>query len=548
MAGLLQYPHFIIPSIILSITTAYVVFKYLFAALRHRVLARETGIMDLLLIDVPRLSRNKIPGTAVICGGSVVGLMAARVCHDHFESVLIIEPEAWLRAEDARVVDSRTQKNSRSRIMQYDAIHGRFNLSFIYMGLKKLYPNLDQECKIWAIRMHYWGFPYLVPYELFGGSLPKTMWAARRATETLIRGITLCRPEFPNIVQIVGNCVGVKPDSFDPNYLTSVIVREGDTTREIEASLVIDCTGPSQAGIKWMMRAGYGERPNSKEPSIDRLTSMFSGENHYVNFIFDVPPSLGAGVPIPGGWAKNPGALYSWIPDARTDRRFITIIRCEGDVLIVTCGCWGSPDLPDTTEGIKEFMRSLVTQEPVPDWLFTLVDICREVESTMRMNHTRCPPFLWTYFENASNLPANWIAIGDSVCRLNPIYASGCVKGMLGCLALNTTLHSVAGTDSIPKDFGKRFFRAQALKITPMWFSTKAIDYGFSTTKPEDGETLSSNLVVRWYVRHIQILSFKVSSIMWHSQVMFGVSLDLLRPSVIAKVLWNALIESFHSA
>ncbi len=55
---------------------------------------------------------------------SVSGLLAARICHDHFEDVVIVEPEAWLETEDAKRVDAWNQENIRSRVMQYHSLQG----------------------------------------------------------------------------------------------------------------------------------------------------------------------------------------------------------------------------------------------------------------------------------------------------------------------------------------------------------------------------------------------------------------------------------------
>ncbi|KIJ23616.1 hypothetical protein M422DRAFT_275764 [Sphaerobolus stellatus SS14] len=53
-----------------------------------------TAIDDLDLLG-PRKG-GKIKGIALVCGGSISGLLTARVLSDHFENVLIVEPEEWL--------------------------------------------------------------------------------------------------------------------------------------------------------------------------------------------------------------------------------------------------------------------------------------------------------------------------------------------------------------------------------------------------------------------------------------------------------------------
>ena len=54
---------------------------------------------------------------------SVAGLLAARVCHDHFEHVIIVEPEAWLSTDEGREVTLWPESQSRARLIQYNSLH-----------------------------------------------------------------------------------------------------------------------------------------------------------------------------------------------------------------------------------------------------------------------------------------------------------------------------------------------------------------------------------------------------------------------------------------
>ncbi len=65
---------------------------------------------------------------------SIAGLTVARVCHDHFEDVVIIEPETWLNSADAKRPDSWNQENKRSRVMQYESFHGLLSLRMIFLA------------------------------------------------------------------------------------------------------------------------------------------------------------------------------------------------------------------------------------------------------------------------------------------------------------------------------------------------------------------------------------------------------------------------------
>ena len=83
----------------------------------------------------------------LLCAYSVAGLMTARVCHDHFERVLIIEPEAWLFTDDGMPTQAWTQKNKRTRVMQYRSAQGRP----VVLRACPLLTYFDQvQSKLWA--------------------------------------------------------------------------------------------------------------------------------------------------------------------------------------------------------------------------------------------------------------------------------------------------------------------------------------------------------------------------------------------------------------
>jgi hypothetical protein len=101
-------------------------------------------------------------------GFSIAGLVTARICHDHFERVIIVEPEAWLTTSEGWDSAQQPQKNRRTRIMQYESIQGQY-ISYCYystltirgitafqvfglLSLKKLFTAVEEECKKFDLR------------------------------------------------------------------------------------------------------------------------------------------------------------------------------------------------------------------------------------------------------------------------------------------------------------------------------------------------------------------------------------------------------------
>ena len=153
-------------------TGANIVYPYVSEQCRMYFLKHMTTVDDLPLLGLQR--NKKIKGTAVICGGryasgilssfvrtcsitlrtmySISGLLAARVCADHFTDVLVIDPEM---AEIQRTKPS-------ARIPQYDSLHGEFScdpghccsiniilgyLAIVFDGMRRLFPNFESEVR-----------------------------------------------------------------------------------------------------------------------------------------------------------------------------------------------------------------------------------------------------------------------------------------------------------------------------------------------------------------------------------------------------------------
>lgn len=129
----------------------YTAYRFGGQALDDFCVRKFTVLPDIDKLGQPRRDENRIRGTVVICGGrsassldfasylcyiklgaSIAGLWTALVASDHFEDVLILEPEAWLDTEEGRsnTYDEHgkstncPKNNVRTRVSQYHGLHG----------------------------------------------------------------------------------------------------------------------------------------------------------------------------------------------------------------------------------------------------------------------------------------------------------------------------------------------------------------------------------------------------------------------------------------
>ncbi|KAJ7210452.1 hypothetical protein GGX14DRAFT_625636, partial [Mycena pura] len=564
------------PSLLLKVLVAApAVYSTLLLAwhlLRRHLLAKHIGISSLPLLQTGRHPSQKIEGTAVICGGSIAGLLAARICHEHFERVVIVEPEAWVASEEGRKVDGWILTSQRSRVMQYTSLHAC--QAYFFAGMRHLFPNLKEECYRSNIKYLYISSvaqwfnvrsriqSHNQMYNTSGSIwrtppvLRENMYVGRAGIETFLRRLVLDRDTYPNIEFITGTVTDVLPDPINPSRFSKVIVRRDSSgaVHEFPAALVADCTGPARVGLKWLARHGYGSStsyPGAKLP-LDRLKISLDQKLRYSSMLFRISSEFHDSIPFPAN-VKDVKPIYTFIEDATDEslargRAIVVILRADGDQLVVFSGHYGSDrPQPKSLRELKEFARDLYAVTPIPDWVFKLLDMLEEIEDSATVSLVKVPATTYIRYHRATNLPSNFVALGDSVMTVNPLFGEGCTKALRCAIALHTVLLRAQATSgrTLPATFATDFFAEEHAKTDWLWENTRLMDYGMPTTEPIAGESLQSGAFLRWYVNWLQRLAptdDHAGLVMYDSTCGFASPIDALHPALVMKVLWRAVV------
>ncbi|KIY64985.1 hypothetical protein CYLTODRAFT_492663 [Cylindrobasidium torrendii FP15055 ss-10] len=544
-------PLYILPATVGSVLA----FQFIWRTVRDHLVSKYASVDDIKGLSQARPEGSKVRGTAVVCGGSYAGLATARVLHDHFERVVIIEPEEWLLGYDARRVDSWSQEGKRARIIQYMSL--QTTQPFVLNALRYMFPDWDATCKESDIRIAPFSLNYSwagrtpkEPKNFFGGSIPDSMFATRRGLETALRRRVLDSKSYPNITQIAGQVTNFIVDEKASNRVAGVTYRamgSGPDTREhhIYAELVVDCTGTAQSSLKWLSRAGF----NTEIPK-----DTYDPKMRYTTFTFKITPELAAKLPVPGGFHRPSGGYIVSLPDAKNDNKGLCIVRNEGNLLSVCPGGWGTTNGPlmKDVDDIMAHCNSLKLDVPLPKWVLDTIDMLHEVEDDMYVSQVNVGPSFLMKFEKCKGLPTNYVALGDVVCRVNPLYGHGFAKALTGATCLNTILNRTRTSTTLPTTFGNDFFKLHANKIVPMWELPILIDYGQKSTIPVAGEKKSSTDGLRWYLSKVIELSFSDESAFVPTYLAItllgGASIDLLHPVLAAKVAWRHLSGATHAS
>ncbi|KAF7332605.1 hypothetical protein MKEN_00143300 [Mycena kentingensis (nom. inval.)] len=477
--------------------------------------------------------RDKLlPGTVVICGGSVAGILSARVCADHFERVLIVEPDI---------------ENPGRRISQWSAAH--IYLCLFTYGARRLWSNFDEVAKSFGgrivpadLQVHYSGVEVLGPVAAYpNGNFPNTLLLRRAGVQKTLHRLLLRTKETSrgSISIVCGTVRGFQPTP-DKSAVESVTIRKADgelhTARDI--ALLIDCSGKAQAGFKWLQSA-YPEVSASTK-------SSYNPNLRYQTCTFTLTSEAAARLPIPARLRESL-ITYAYAPHDDTKSCFIGLVMNDGNAVQIIFGDTGMGGLPDSPEEVLPFIaRFRGAKAPIPGWVLeTIQMLVDEGEPYFDPINLNTLTYIKYHQIRTASLPSNFVAVGDAFLSLNPVHGQGFAKAMLNSITLNALLHSMAisgSASALPHDFSTRYFKNSAPAMDGLWDATRIHDYGSPACVPAPGEV--KNTLGGRITRYLELKlvsaatqSPEVASALWHVRHMLADERVFLGPGMVWRVL-----------
>ena len=356
-------------------------------------------IFDRLGAADPPASTTKLFGTAVVMGGSIAGLLAARVLADHAERVVIVERD--------ELGDSTA---ARAGVPQSAQVHnllpgGRVQLDRWFEGFSK---EAMAEGAMLAtpetFRAYYNGRLKVRTTET------ELLVSSRPFIESLIRRRTTA---LPNVTAVAGRAVGVE---FADDRVVGVRYEAGGSTTVQDADFVVDAMGRSSRLGDWLERQGWTKPPMQRmNIDLNYTTGYFRRTSS--------SPEVVTGIAI---WDvdKLPEGLA---PAA--------ISAVEGDRWMIMFGGYGVTKPGRTPEefrricaGLPEMFRPGAEDELIGDIVgYTQADSRRRD------------------FHLLDRFPRGLVAVGDAVASFNPIYGQGMSSAALHASCLSEYLRSGPG-------------------------------------------------------------------------------------------------------
>lgn len=394
---------------------------------------------------------------AIVVGGSLAGLLAARILTDHFDRVTIIERDRF--PEDPEF---------RPGIPQSRHLHVLWTKGLEIV--EDLFPGIEAELKEA-------GVPEL--------GIPKdVLWltaAGWRRRFDVTRMLTFSRPLLDwTILRRLAPRLNVLEhhevtglvaagDHRQYQDVQGVEIRETGTNaigEPLKADLVVDAAGRTSRAPEWLARLGY---PFPQETKVDPLLGYAS--RYYA---------------IPSGFDPGWRALYLQA-DPPGSHRTGGLFPQEGGRWICSLSGAGRDYGPTDENAFLSFARGL--RSPV------LYEAIRDAEPLTPITAFRRTANHRRHYERFPAWPDGFVAVGDAVCAFNPIYGQGMSVAALQAVVLDEMLHEDA------RGWTQRFQRAAKRCGSGAWLVATGEDFRYEET--EGAPIRTYNRIINRYVDRV---------------------------------------------
>ena len=456
---------------------------------------------------------------AIVIGGGIAGLVAARVLCNHFSHVIVVERDVYPDGIGPR---NGTPQSNQVHVL---LLIGKQILTDLFPGLEgRLLSSGAHKIDLIADAKYHLATGWSLTFD----SKMTTLACTRQLLEFAIREDL--KTNFLSLEFIEKtNVTGLLLDGMD-NKSKRVkgikIVHRGSEieTKNMYAELIVDTSGRNSETPKWLVEMGL-DRP--KETRI----------NSYIGYStrrYKIPPSR---------CAHNSG--YQHLSDWKamiiftkppTNPRMGVIYPVEGNNWLV-----GLLGIGKTYPPVKEpeFMRYVQDLE-VRD----MYEAIKDAEPTSPIYGYRENGSRKYHYEAMEYWPENFIALGDSVSAFNPLYGQGITVAAIAATILDKSLYDLRKTNRMkPKlGFSKRFQKRIANANSFPWLLGTSEDFRWPLT-----EGNKPNLIVRFmqkYSYHVMLLTSEsiVATRSFFEMIhVLKSPLVLFHPVIIIRILWKII-------
>lgn len=440
--------------------------------------------------------------SALVIGAGIAGLCAARTLADRFEQVLVLDRD---ELPDTAVPRRGVTQGGHGHVL---LVSGQRALSELFPGL------MDELVEAGGVRfdpgteLSFYRFGSIWPripseLQLVTFSRPLLELAIRRRVAAL-----------PGVSFREGVSVAALQGS--DGRVTGARLDEGEV---IETDLILDCTGRGARSNHWLASLDF---------PAPRVSEVKVGVGYATRFYRRSPGDLVEG-----------SAVFS-LPSPPEDKRAGLALPVEGDRWLISLGGWHD-DFPRDLPAFEQHARAL----PHPG-IARLLERC---EPLTELSVVHYPTSRRRYFEELSEVPGGYLALGDAICSFNPIYGQGMTCAALEAVELGRLLDSSAGSGTassgsagsgLGAQLSTRYYQ-QAAKIvaTPWQFATGG-DFSYPETGGDRPRGIGLKNAYAKRVQQASMVDPQVRKAFTSVQHLIADPAVLLKPAMVARVLRGA--------
>jgi 2-polyprenyl-6-methoxyphenol hydroxylase-like FAD-dependent oxidoreductase len=370
--------------------------------------------------------RSPVMDKAVVVGGSVAGLLAARVLSDYAESVVIMD------RDDLHVTGSR------SGVPQGTQLHALLPGGFLH--LERLFPGFGAQATAGGAltappksrRTYYDGrLKVVVPDDA------DSLTGSRPFLEGLIRQHVL---RLPNVKTVTARATGLV---LDGEAATGVRYEADGEHGSESADFVVDAMGRSSRLSEWLAEGGW-ERPAMQRMTVDLnyATALFRRHEKVPDF------TVVMALHSQERSSEVAGAAFFAIEDGR----WMAMMAGYGD------------NRPG--RDAEDFVRRLRDQFPPEFGELAGQEMLGDI-TTYRFADSRRRDF-----HALKRFPARLVSVGDAVASFNPVYGQGMTSAAMQAACLSMYLRSTPDL-SVP---AREFLALQRVVVDAAWSTSTSAD------------------------------------------------------------------------
>ena len=373
-----------------------------------------------------------MPEKAIVIGGSIAGLLTARVLSDHFEEVIVIERDKY--ADGNQVRNGTPQANHIHLLL----VKGK-------EILQDLFPDLERELvKKGANKIDFLND---------GRFCLPSGWAQR--FESGVVTFTCTRTLLENTIRHLVQKIS-KIKLHDSKAISAFVLENTNTislktiaNEKIHADLIVDCTGRNTRTPDWLEDIGY---PKITDTRVDSFVG-------YATRRYIPPKSV-----------KRNWKMLSILSNPTTNPRLGAIYPIENGKWLVFLSGIGKVYPPTKEKGFLEFAKSLESEE--------LYNSMKDAIPDSEIYGYRVQGSRRYHYESMSRWPENFIVLGDAVAVFNPFYGQGITSAALGVKELDNMLRN----QNFDENFTKKFQKRLAKTISLPWILGTSEDLRWPST------------------------------------------------------------------